>query len=474
MRYVDFKLNEASDLRVKELVKYLGTAGDRVPIFLNKLKSENPVFQTKAGQNIEIKVSQEEITRIEKVLSNPDAGGSLIINTEDGQQINTNTLAKTGEYGGVGANKEGERKIANRGNTMEGVLGAATVARLMKRPGDVISPEDVKRVIQKFPQPNLKVKSNGKTVPFDAVETKDITDKFNLTVKLPTGNYIDFADWDFMQQDAEMRGYINSCIAYVNDANIVGRFADAFENNKRPDEVSVIADGVSDMSGRKTDIFMNWIGPNGEKKSKKFDLSLKAGTTPQFGQASAGGTKPTSRLKAHSEYGWGKYEQIFGDFGINLPNIGEQYMTAPTLLDAVMLVYKNAFEGFKKELQQIDASEEKTWLKTFINNIKQHGTLNDPAVQLAQFEKSGYYVLDFRRLDRLLDKDKLDIDVELAYTISRDKKTKQPKLIFFNKEKGPKAGMFMQIRAKYSADKMNNLIEKGPYLKELTKVRGSK
>jgi len=168
MRYVDFKLNEASDLRVKELVKYLGTAGDRVPIFLNKLKSENPVFQTKAGQNIEIKVSQEEITRIEKVLSNPDAGGSLIINTEDGQQINTNTLAKTGEYGGVGANKEGERKIANRGNTMEGVLGAATVARLMKRPGDVISPEDVKRVIQKFPQANLKVKSNGKTVSFDA------------------------------------------------------------------------------------------------------------------------------------------------------------------------------------------------------------------------------------------------------------------------------------------------------------------
>ena len=472
MRYFDFKLNEASDLRVKELVKYHGQPNDRVPIFLNKLKGANPVFKTNTGQDVEIKVTPEELQRIEKVLSDPNAGGSLIINTEDGQQINTNTLAKTGEYGGVGANKEGERKIANRGNTMEGILGAATTARLMKRPGSPIQPNDIKNILTKFPQPNLKAKSNGSTVSFDAVENKDITDKFSLTVKLPTGNYVDFIDWEFMQQDPEMRGYINSCIAYVNDANIVGRFADAFEKNGRPDEVSVIADGVSDMSGRKTDIFMNWIGPNGEKKSKKFDLSLKAGTTNQFGQASAGGTGANARLKAHGEYGWGKYQEIFGDFGIQLGNIGEQYMTSDSLEKAVTLVYKQAFEGFKRELQQTDGSEEKTWLKQFINNVQKHGTLNDPAVQLAQFEKSKFYVLDFKRLDRLIEADKLDLDCELQYTNSKDG-SKWPKIIFYNKEKGVRAGEFMRIRSKFSSTKMNNLIEKGPYLKELTKVRGN-
>ena len=37
MRIKEF-LKEASDLRVKELVKYLGKPGDRVPKFLDKLK----------------------------------------------------------------------------------------------------------------------------------------------------------------------------------------------------------------------------------------------------------------------------------------------------------------------------------------------------------------------------------------------------------------------------------------------------
>ena len=64
-------------------------------------------------------------------------------------------------------------------------------------------------------------------------------------------------------------------------------------------------------------------------------------------------------------------------------------------------------------------------------NIKQHGTYNDPNVQLAQFEQSKYYVLDFQRLDRLLSKDKLDMGVRLGYTNSRDG-TKWSRIDFVN------------------------------------------
>lgn len=471
MRIKEF-LKEASDLRVKELVKYLGKPGDRVPKFLDKLK-KNPVFKTTTGQDVTIKVDADEYKRIQSILSNPNAGGSLVINTTDGEQVNTNSLAKTGEFGGVGSDAQGERKIANRGNTMEGILGVATVARLLARPGRAINSNDIKSVLSKFPKPDLKRQSNGAIVPFNAVENKNVTDKFNLTVKLPTANYVDFIDWNFMQKDPMMKGFIDNCVAYVNDANIVGRFADAFEHNDRPDEVNVIADGVSDMSGRKTDIFMTWIGPNGEKKSKKFDLSLKAGTTSQFGQASAGGTKPSSRLKAHGEYGWEKYQQIFGDFGVDVSSVGEQYLTAPTLEKAVTAVYKKATDEFKKALEGSDSDNEKLWLTQFVNNIKQHGTLNDPAVQLLQFEKSRYYVLDFKKLDRLFELDQLDLEAELQYTKSQDGSL-WPRIIFYNKEKGPRAGELIRIRSKWDSNKMNNLIEKGPYLKELTKVRGNK
>ena len=103
-------------------------------------------------------------------------------------------------------------------------------------------------------------------------------------------------------------------------------------------------------------------------------------------------------------------------------------------------------------------------------NIKNHGTYNDPNVQLAQFEKSKYYVLDFQKLDRLLERDKLDMGVKLTYTNSRDG-TKWPRIEFFNEVDGE---LFLKIRSKYSPQKMTNLIEKGNYMKTLMKVRGTK
>jgi len=95
--------------------------------------------------------------------------------------------------------------------------------------------------------------------------------------------------------------------------------------------------------------------------------------------------------------------------------------------------------------------------------------LNDPAVQLAQFEQSKYYVLDFQKIDRLLDQDKLDLDVKMQYTKSRDGST-WPQILFYNVADNQ---VLIRIRAKYSTEKMNNLIEKGPYLKKILRVRGS-
>ena len=92
-------------------------------------------------------------------------------------------------------------------------------------------------------------------------------------------------------------------MAYVNEAGIVDLHAKMFETNGKADNVSVIADGVSDMTGRKTDILMTYTDENGEKQTKRFDPSLKAGTTNPPIQAAVG-ADITSKKKAHSEYGW--------------------------------------------------------------------------------------------------------------------------------------------------------------------------
>lgn len=475
MRFNDFKLNEASNLSTGELIKYMGKPGDRVPIFIDKIKrgepfSVLPKYHDKLGDTVVFDPAEAE--KASAFLTH-GARGSFKLKTKDGIDISTGVLAKTGEFGASGESTSGERKMANRGNTMEGVLGAATVARLQTRPGRDITANDIKTIIDQFAstqQPDLTQKSGGGEITFPA-KSETITDNFKLTVKLPMANYKDFVDWEFMMADKQMVGFIKNCIAYVNEANIVGRFAKFFENNERPDEVHVVADGVSDMTGRKTDIFMVYIDENGERQIQKFDLSLKAGTTKQFGQAAAGGDKPGSKNRADGEYGWNAYKEIFGAFGVDISSVGNEYLGSGNLRDSVMAVYTKAAQEFKKEVAGSDDDAEKKFLKTFINNIKEHGTYNDPSVQLAQFETNRYYVLDFQRLNRLLDQDKLDLEVKLVVSKPKDGGPGWPSIIFYNVV-NPKEEL-IRIRAKYSPDKMNNIIEKGAFLKKITKVRGN-
>ena len=60
--------------------------------------------------------------------------------------------------------------------------------------------------------------------------------------------------------------------------------------------------------------------------------------------------------------------------------------------------------------------------------------------------------------------------VRLGYTNSKDG-TKWPRIDFVNIVDGK---MFLRIRSKYSPSKVTNLIEKGPYFKEITTVRKNK
>lgn len=463
--FKDFILE--TDLRPAELVKYVGKDNDRIPTFLNKVSQGAP-FATTDGKQVVI--DKSEIDRLKNEILVPGAKGNPSLKTTDATEIKMTQLAKTGEFGGVGQTKTGERILANRGNTLEGVLGALALARLTVRPSRRVSEVDLKKIITDFGK-QAGTQGTGGTITVKAPEEQArTTDTFSLTVKLPAKNYADFVDYDFMMADKSMAGFIRQSIAYVNEAGIVDRYAKMFETNGKADNVAVIADGVTDMTGRKTDIFMTYTDENGEKQTKKFDLSLKAGTTDQFGQAAVGSDHATSKKKAHSEYGWAAYKKIFSDFGIDVSAVGNAYLNAKGIEQAIDIVYNEAYTKFKEELAGNDDNAEKAWLKQFVLNIKNHGTYNDPNVQLAQFEKSKYFVLDFQKLDRLLDRDKLDLGVRVTYTNSRDG-TKWPRIEFVNIVDGK---LFLKIRSKYNPAKITNLIEKGPYFKEITTVRKNK
>ena len=133
---------------------------------------------------------------------------------------------------------------------MEGVLGAATTARLMKRPGQDISVADIIAVIKKMPP------TSGKVV-FPANSENNITDKFELTVMLDADKYEDFIDTDLLQSDKKMSKYLVQVANYCNQAATVDRYANFFENNSRPDSVAIVADGISDNKGQKTYIKMH-------------------------------------------------------------------------------------------------------------------------------------------------------------------------------------------------------------------------
>lgn len=455
MRYKDFKITEAaltssSDDKYLPILNQMLKARQEIQIGREGDKTVRP----EPGQQV-----QSRLDTFDAVYVNPNA------DPEDQEivKIKANTVYKTQAMVDQARGQDPEKsgaKISNRGNVAEGVLGAATLARLTKRPGSDITKDDIGRIVKR-----VDPKTGVVQIPAKETENPNILDRFVLDVKLGKANFLDFLDWEKLTNDATMNGIIDNMVLFCNDARTVESYASFFEKNNRVDVVKVISDGISASTDRKTDIEMIYVDENGDRQTKHFDISLKAGTTNQFGQVGSGkgGLEVT-------EESWEIITNFFGSFGVDISSIQNMYMGRADRLDSYDDAYTKAYELFKDQLAGSDDDEEKLFLKKFISAIKYHATRDAPNVKLLQFEKSKYYVLDFKKIDRLLRADKLDLDVQLKYQNTQAGEI--PKLVFFNKVNRK---VFMEFRIKYEADKeyVRNLILKGIYMKELTKVRGS-
>jgi hypothetical protein len=442
MRFSDFKLDE-SNLSANHLFKY-GLDSERVQVFLDKIKTGKPFNLISGGQFIVDPATYNEVEdRI-----NSGEPGSIIVQNKEGEKITTSKFLKTAEFGGL-SGKEG--KVANKGEVAEGILGAATMAKLLARPGRDITVEDVYSIINSLPRD----KTGGKITK--KVESDGITDSISLVVKLKPATYSDFIDqkkWNIVLPITK------SIVKYVN--NYVKPYANYFEKNNRADEVEIISDGVSNETGAKTDVYMIYNDDKGGRRLQHFDLSAKTGSTMQLGQVGSGGTKTPMKQKFQI------ISEMFSKFGVDVSSVEEQFLKSNNLENAYTKVYKFAVNDIKKQIAGNKQDPEEEFLRRVITGIKYFGTLNDDRVKLVQFTDKGYYVLDFKKLDRLYKNNEIDLDARFIMGTSRTGE-KLPKLQVFDKITGQDLITIRMFRS--STGYIRNYIEKGKLLIKLTKVR---
>lgn len=351
-------------------------------------------------------------------------------------------------------------RIANKGEIVEGIYGAATMARLINRPNADITPQDVYNIIDRLPDT-----PQGGSVTVNAQESNnDITDNFELIVKLKPQPYADLKNTK--KVDAMMGNIVRSVVAFVNNETIP-RYAKLFAENGRPDSVDIISDGISDETGTKTDVKLIYKDENGQpvRELIKYGQSVKVGAVKQFGQV--GGGRASDSLEKRFE----KLEFMWEKFGIDVTPLKDIFVKSNRIEDAYAKVYEEAAKILKQELAGANEDAEKAFLKNFISGIKHFATLNDDSVNLIQFDEKGYFVLDFSKLNKLYDMG-MDLDVVVQKgKVKSDPSIELPKITIIDRKTKTK---FMSIRMYRSGTGyIRNYIEKEEGLKALTKVRGA-
>ena len=452
------KITETS-LRPSELKKR-----NNFQVFVDKVRSGKPFPLVPSGDQeviIDPKVANTLKTIDDFAQYKTGSAYTLPLKTP-GKAVNLGHLLKTQEFGGTAAKTEG---VANRGELAEGVLGAATFARIIKRPGTPITYDEVLKIIKSLPKTDTggtierKAKGKGKGA---------VTDIVRLTVRLGPNTYKDLIDVERLTADKLMNSYIKSTVQFVNDYTKL--YANYFEFNGRPDEIEIVSDGVSENTDKKTDVFMVYQDEDGNRILKHFDISLKAGTVKQFGQVGTG------RSTTDLEQRFDNMMKLFTQFGLNPSDFKYSAKTfakkdEETNVKFLRHIYKQAAKQFKALLAGDDNETEYSFLTTLSDAVTYFGTSNDPNVKLLQLDKGRYYLLDFRKMRRKLD----EVDLDIIYREAGPDKLPMIHFIDRNLYK-EKAGVGAQwklltLRLKSDHGYVRQILEKEPLLKQLISVR---
>lgn len=329
-------------------------------------------------------------------------------------------------------------KAPNKGDTAEGLLGAAMFAKLRKREGGGIGAVTLDDLWQVFDRMTPVADTDY------MVTAKDMggaTDKiwFRLKVKSIVKNALSNPELR-----KKLSNWAMSPVNYVNSTQGT-EYADQFYKNGKPDEIGIISDGLSAQTDRKSDVFTVVRDPvTGNVAKELLPISLKAGAE-QFAQ--------------HSGNSYKAMETMFGKMDISLSanqkTVYDSLQQQGKPEEAVYGVYTSAAKIFNDTI--VGDTEEATFISKLADALDGWATGGNSNVQLVSFGSRGAFeVLQF---NNLLPKMKsLDLVAETHWG-------ENPKFIIKDKQHGILFHIRTYMQTKNDGTKyQRNVIEKGPLL----------
>jgi hypothetical protein len=410
-------------------------------------------------------MSEEEILNLPTVTYSKGGDGYVFSNNRGQSVLITGSASTIGPalnaYTGVTADAEGG-KIANRGETAEGILGAAMFAKFTKRESGedigTVTPQDIGAVLD-------SLKQTGEDQYQVEVEDFDNehADVISFVLRLKSGPYNDLMD---PEKRPLLANEFSSAAAYVNSSD-AERYSKYFYINGRSDQIVIMADGVTGEKEQKTDVWVYVTDEDGNPRKLRLNTSLKVGGVKQFGQV--GGDSEETQ------------ETLWNYFGINVGPALAKFTKArksnsPTATrDAFKQMYQYAAKQLDQKLKNASPKDEANILDSIANGITHFATLGDPNVELVDFSDGGFKILRFNKLVEKLK----NVDLEATYADSKPQKNGPDREIWpevqIHERDNPK-NKLLTIRMKVE-NKPNggiyvrNYIEKGPLLEKLTEYR---
>jgi len=401
-------------------------------------------------------LGDQEILNLPSIAVSKGGDGYLFSNPAGQYILVTGTAANIGPrfnvYTGAKAidDPEDVGKIGNRGETSEGILGAAMFAKFVKRePGEnigTVTPNDIGDVLD-------RLQKTGQDQYEIEVEDYDNehADRITFVLRLKTGPYQDLMD---PAKRTLLADEYASAAAYVNSSD-AERYSRYFYINGRADQITIMADGVTGEKTQKTDVWVYVTDENGQPRKLRLNTSLKVGGIGQFGQV-GGDSEQTQQT-------------LWNYFGVNVAPALDDFKENIQRGDpkaAFASVYQYAASQIDPALQNAAPKAKAKMIDGIAQGITHFATLGDPKVELVDFSDGGFKILRFNNLVEKLK------NVDLAASYVDDKTWPQ---VDIHERDNPK-NKLLQIRMKIE-NKPNggiytrNYVEKGPLLEKLTEYK---
>ena len=292
-------------------------------------------------------------------------------------------------------------RIANKGDVAEGILGATIMARLLgynanRGSAPKVSISDVLAVLgalDRQSDKNPRDRKTSKELEFQGDIQK------SLKIALNVGNFN-----DLMSDEKRPIVYpiYEAVLSYVN-SNYFLDFLKSTVFNPEPFELEVLVVGAEEQMASKADVRIEKDG------IPIWSHSLKLGSR-QLGQV---GGKSADKV----------FEYVTKVFGFEAsPERKKEYSDMLTSLDgdnnrqkfydASSLVFTDLHRYMKRQL----SSNQAAYTEKLLNSLKQSAISDESNIDVLNFEKSTFRLLDFEQIKEILNYIDLDVDLSAGKT----------------------------------------------------------